>query len=107
MVVDGVRGQWCKMRDGKDGRSTPGLRPVGRAQSFWQSLFESRRGDSVSIELGEDGDTSNDSAIDAGSNKIVRSLAERETAIAAILEGPSLGWTSDGRTITRDELYDR
>ena len=107
--VDGVSGRWCKMRNGKDGRPTSGLRPVGRAQAFWQSLFESRRGESVSVELvGDDGDFSStlnshpDEPVEFKTRK-----SEREAARATLLAAPSLGWSLDGQTWTRDELYDR
>lgn len=107
LLVDGVRGRWCKMRDGKDGRATSGLRPVGRAQTFWQSLFELRRGDSVSIEL-EDGEPGEATARpNTSDGKIARSAAEREAAIAAVLAAPELGWSSEGRTMTREEMNER
>jgi len=103
LIVDGVRGRWCKMRDGRDGRPTSGLRPVGRAQAFWQSLFEARRGDSVTVEFEAHGD------IDQGADLWARTrrAEERDAARAAILAAPSLGWSSERRTVTRDELYDR
>lgn len=99
LIVDGVRGRWCKMRDGKDGRPTAGLRPVGRAQTFWQSLFESRKGDSVSIDFDE-----GDAVAGATSPHLLR---EREAARAAVMSAPSLGWSSEGRTLMREDLYDR
>ena len=109
LVVDGVSGRWCKMRDGRDGRRTAGLRPVGRAQSFWQSLFESRRGESVSIELesSTEVDLALPEAAEADRWSHARRAEEREAARAAIGLAPSLGWSSEGQTLTRDELYDR
>jgi hypothetical protein len=109
LVVDGVRGRWCKMRDGRDGRPTAGLRPVGRAQSFWQSLFESRRGESVSIELesSAEADSTRPEAADGDRWAHARRAEEREAARAAIGLAPALGWSSEGRVLTRDELYDR
>ena len=109
LIVDGVRGRWCKMRDGKDGRPTAGLRPVGRAQSFWRSLFESRRGESVSIELEASADVglARPEAADADRLAHGRRAGEREAARAALGLAPTLGWSSEGRVLTRDELYDR
>ena len=51
LVVDGVRGAWRKMDDGKDGRPTPGLRPLGQAKPFWRKLYTERRGTLVEIEV--------------------------------------------------------
>lgn len=111
LIVDGVRGRWCKMRDGKDGRPTSGLRPVGRAQSFWQSLFDARRGDSVSLEIADDDDIGGVGEASGqpwvGHGKIVRTEAERQAAIKFILSSPGRGWRSEGRTMTRDEMNAR
>jgi len=49
LVVDGWRGAWKKMDDGKDGRPTPGLKAIGTAQSKWHGL-QDQRGSVVSIE---------------------------------------------------------
>ncbi len=49
LVVDGFVGTWAKMSDGKDGRPTPGIKPIGKAREHWHSLQE-QRGDIVSIE---------------------------------------------------------
>lgn len=50
LEIDGFRGMWKKMDDGKDGRATPGIKPLGKARVHWHSL-QDRRGDLVSIEL--------------------------------------------------------
>jgi hypothetical protein len=42
LVVDGVRGHWRKMDDGKDGRPTPGLRAIGPAREHWHALQDQR-----------------------------------------------------------------
>jgi len=42
LTVDGVRGHWRKMDDGKDGRPTPGLRPIGPSRDHWHALQGSR-----------------------------------------------------------------
>lgn len=106
LLVDGVQGRWCKMRDGRDGRPTAGLRPVGRAQGFWQALFENRRGDSVSLDLASDQIESPPHRQPAPTSEaIAQRGAEREAARAAVLAAPALGWSSEGRTWTREELY--
>lgn len=102
LLVDGVRGFWRKMNDGKDGRPTNGLRPVGRMQQFWQELYVSRRGEPVRIELPDDGD--------AGARGVIfpplaRTREEREAALHALLTAE--GRPSDGRTLTRDEMNER
>ena len=35
LEVDGVVGQWQRMKDGRDGRPTFGLRPVSRMKEVW------------------------------------------------------------------------
>lgn len=53
LVVNGVRGHWRKMADGKDGRPTPGLAPRGRMQTFWRELNRTHRGDDVPVDRPE------------------------------------------------------
>jgi hypothetical protein len=48
LEVEGVRGMWKKMDDGKDGRATPGIKALGIAKTHWHSI-QGRRGDLVSI----------------------------------------------------------
>jgi hypothetical protein len=48
LVVDGFRGDWKKMDDGRDGRPTPGLKAIGEARTKWHSL-QDQRGTLVSI----------------------------------------------------------
>jgi hypothetical protein len=48
LEVDGVVGRWVKMQDGKDGRSTDGLRPVGPMREVWKGM-QARRGAVVPI----------------------------------------------------------
>jgi hypothetical protein len=48
-MIDGFRGKWVKMADGKDGRPTPGMKPVGEAKDHWHG-FQTSRGKIVSIE---------------------------------------------------------
>ena len=49
LIVDGWRGSWVKMDDGKDGRPTPGLKAVGAARQKWHEM-NGQRGTLVSIE---------------------------------------------------------
>ena len=48
LEVDGFRGMWSKMSDGKDGRPTPGMKAIGEARTHWHSL-QDKRGKLVSI----------------------------------------------------------
>jgi len=49
LVVDGWRGAWVKMDDGKDGRPTPGIKALGDARQNWHAMND-QRGTFVSIE---------------------------------------------------------
>jgi hypothetical protein len=49
MKVDGIVGTWCKMRDGRDGRPTPGIKPVGAMATVWERM-QARRGEMVAVE---------------------------------------------------------
>jgi hypothetical protein len=43
LVVDDVDGEWRKMKDGKDGRPTPGFMPVSEAaKTRWHALQNQR-----------------------------------------------------------------
>ena len=42
LVVEGFRGHWKKMDDGKDGRPTNGLRAIGSARDHWHALQDER-----------------------------------------------------------------
>jgi len=48
LEVDGIGGSWVKMRDGKDGRPTDGLRPVGPMRDVWKRM-QARRGEVVEV----------------------------------------------------------
>ncbi len=51
LIVDGVRGTWRKMADGKDGRPSQGLLPLHLPiKRHWHGLQEDR-GRTVSIEV--------------------------------------------------------
>lgn len=49
LIVDGWRGTWVKMDDGRDGRPTPGLKALGTAREKWHALNDTR-GALVSVE---------------------------------------------------------
>ena len=51
LEVDGFHGTWQKMDDGRDGRPTTGLKPVGPAQTHWHALLRDKLGSIVTIAL--------------------------------------------------------
>ncbi len=48
--IEGVRGDWERMADGKDGRPTYGLKPVGETLRFWK-VMKNRRGEYLSFKI--------------------------------------------------------
>jgi len=48
LEVDGIVGRWEKMREGRDGRPTMGIKPVGPMKEVWKQL-QARRGDVVEV----------------------------------------------------------
>ena len=51
LEVGGVRGTWQKMDSGRDGRPTPGIKPLGSARLHWHDLFRDKRGRAVAVRL--------------------------------------------------------
>jgi hypothetical protein len=51
LEVDGVRGLWTRMAQGKNPRPTEGLKALGKARDHWHTLFRDRKGDLVEISL--------------------------------------------------------
>ena len=51
LEVDGVRGTWKRMAQGKNRSPTPGLKALGTARGHWHELFRKRRGELVAIEF--------------------------------------------------------
>jgi hypothetical protein len=49
--IDGKPVLFRKMRDGVDGRPTPGIRPDETFRDYWNSLYRERRGEAVDIDL--------------------------------------------------------
>ena len=54
--IEGVRGDWVRMADGKDGRPTLGLKPVGETLDFWKSM-KKRRGERIDFRIVDPRDT--------------------------------------------------
>lgn len=48
LEVDGIVGTWERMRDGRDGRPTKGIRPVGPMRQAWKAM-QSRRGELLPV----------------------------------------------------------
>ncbi|KQY20890.1 hypothetical protein ASD32_05715 [Rhizobium sp. Root483D2] len=49
LETDGVIGRWVRMKSGKDGRPTEGIRPDGNMKKVWNDWYKTRRGELVSI----------------------------------------------------------
>jgi hypothetical protein len=48
LEVDGIVGLWEKARDGRDGRPTAAVKPVGPMRDIWKR-FQKRRGEIVAV----------------------------------------------------------
>jgi hypothetical protein len=48
LEVAGIVGQWEKMKTGKDGRTTTGVKPIGPMRDVWKR-FQQRRGEVIPI----------------------------------------------------------
>ncbi|WP_439476042.1 hypothetical protein [Brevundimonas sp.] len=105
LEVDGVAGTWRKMDQGKDGRPTPGIRPLGSAQAFWRDLYRSRRGAVVSVSLMAERDGVRRASVLFPA--LGRTAEEREASLEALLAMQGQGWRSDGSGFERDEAHDR
>jgi len=101
LEVDGVRGTWRKMDQGRDGRPTPGIRPLGSAQAFWRELYKSRRGAVVSVSLAD---------VETPPTRFAalgKTRDDRQAALEALLAMQGQGWRSDGSGFDRDEAHQR
>ncbi len=54
--IEGHRGDWERMANGKDGRPTLGLRPIGSTLDFWKAM-KARRGDHLEFKIVDPRDT--------------------------------------------------
>lgn len=110
LVIDGVGGHWRKMSDGRDGRPTTGLTPQGRMAALWRELYATRRGESVDIRLpllgGRGGVGQAPFSASPDNRGVLRRTREAVEAARAALLAPR-GWSSEGRTMTRDEMHER
>lgn len=97
LAVAGVRGTWRKMEDGRDGRPTPGLRPIGSAEAFWRRLRELSKGEVVPITPVE--------GPERRGGRLERREADRIAAGEAFLAAS--GRPSDGQRLTPDEMNER
>lgn len=104
LAVDGVLGSWRKMDQGKDGRPTPGIRPLGATQTFWRELYRSRRGAVVSVAVVDEVAVKHATQMVETSG---RSIAERQAALSALLAMRGQGWASDGTPFDRDAAHER
>jgi hypothetical protein len=101
LIVDGVKGTWRKMDDGRDGRPTSGVRPIGRMQDFWRELYAKRRGDVVPLEAAET------KAAPVIYPALGKTPEERKAALEALIGLADEGYRSNGLVITRDDMHDR
>ncbi len=101
LTIDGVTGDWRKMDDGRDGRPTPGLRPLGGAKAFWRELYERRRGATVAVEAP-------DEAKEVARPPLYPALARTPEARMAALQGllSIRGRSPEGWRFSRQEVYD-
>lgn len=106
LEVDGVRGSWRKMDQGRDGRATPGIRPLGSAQAFWRDLYRSRRGDVVSVALVSESLSARQRAA-VILPALGKTAEERQASLDALLAFAGQGWMSDGTPFDRDEAHER
>lgn len=112
LIIGGQDGVWEKKALGSDGRSTPGLKPLGPMREIWFDWFKSRRGELVDIAFAAAGVAH----LADGSQAEYRSDAEtsssaapdRDTAWTAFSQLRRAGWVfrKDAAT-SRESLHER
>jgi len=107
--VDDEPGEWKKMQDYRTtGRPTPGLAPIGPAAAHWRDLYRASKasgGILVNLEAIDDSRAATASTLPA--NWEEADELDREAAWEAFKALRNSGWSSEGRTLTRDELHER
>ena len=53
LEIEGGQLRFEKMRDGRDGRPTPGLKPVGESRDVWKRFRDTRRGERLAFRVVE------------------------------------------------------
>ena len=51
LKVEGVTGTWRRLKDGASGKSSPGIKATGDAESKWHELRNERRGGLATVEV--------------------------------------------------------
>jgi hypothetical protein len=57
MNIEGITGSWQRMADGKDGRPTLGLKPVGATVEAWKKVRAKRSKERLNFRIIAPGDT--------------------------------------------------
>lgn len=110
--VGGVEGMWRKMRPYRtSGRPTPGLTPIGSAQTHWRKLYRRSRdagGEVTEIEwVGEGANQPRPGEKGPDFAWEWPDPVESEAAWQAFLALSKAGWRSEKPYGPRDELYER
>jgi hypothetical protein len=50
LVADGIVGRWVRMKHGKDGRPTHGIKPEGEMKNIWNKWFRERKGQRIAVQ---------------------------------------------------------
>ena len=50
LKADNIVGPWQRMKPGKDGRPTLGIRPVGPMKEVWSEWYRTRRGEKITLQ---------------------------------------------------------
>lgn len=53
LIIDGKPVLFRKMRNGSDGRPTAGIRPDDSFKEYWKEIYQTRRGENVSIDFND------------------------------------------------------